>query len=107
MPGSSVIDFIFIFEGLQTIILLVFITIYVFRNRELGQKLKSLEKSLGQFEKEADYNHEFMQHHFSVTDQTILDLRADKAILAKENQKLSGELEHTKKKMDKMSRPNK
>ncbi len=104
MGQANDIQFIFIFEAVQTVALFVFITIYIFRNRELGHKIKNLEKSVDQFEKQSEYNHQFMKHHFDVTDQTILDLRTDKAILTKENQKLTGKLENTKKKMDKISK---
>ncbi len=80
--------------------LVFFIFLYLRRNSKLRDEIDELKK-------QTEYGHKLFDDHFRITDQTIVDLRADKAALFKENQKLMGDLESALAKLSKLSKASK
>lgn len=80
--------------------LVFFIFYYLRRNSKLRDEIDELKK-------QTEYGHKLFNDHFRVTDQTIVDLRADKASLIKQNQKLMEELESAMAKLSKLSKASK
>jgi len=77
-----------------------FIFLYLRRNSKLRDEIDAIKK-------QTEYGHKLFDDHFRITDQTIVDLRADKAALFKENQKLMEELEGAMTKLSKLSKASK
>ncbi|MCL4389832.1 MAG: hypothetical protein M1484_04505 [Patescibacteria group bacterium] len=80
--------------------LIFFIFYYLRRNSKLRDEIDALKK-------QTEYGHKLFDEHFKITDQTIVDLRADKASLIKQNQKLMEELESAMAKLAKLSKASK
>ncbi len=80
--------------------LVFFIFLYLRRNSKLRDEIDAIKK-------QTEYGHKLFDDHFRITDQTIVDLREDKAALFKENQKLMEELESAMAKLSKLSKATK